>query len=247
MHFQGAKKRRKLVQESTVPSTEANQKETLLPSCMASMTADSEVTFKLKPRKQSSVKLTSHSEPSSSGIQQVTDSPNSTAQSSMGDKSEDKDVSLEEDDSLNCKKSCRKAKREKSVLCPKCGKSFTSMKRLLQSHYDKEMQTCKYEKQTKQQCPCCGRHFIKLQDHYDKETGTCRANFSDAITTALSSKNVSEEQLYASLNEVCSCFSPIHTLMCILQDSTISECNVVWRRILKLFKVLKCQNANVNK
>ena len=212
-HFQGAKKRRKLVQDSTSLSIEANQKETLLPACMASTMADSEVQFKMKkPKKRSSVKLMSQNEPSSSGTQQVTDSPTSAAQPSIDDETEDKDVSEEDDDSLNYKKSYRETKREKSVLCPKCGRSFTSMKRLLQGHYNEEMQTCKYEKQTKQQCPCCGRHFTKLQDHYDEETGSCRANFSAAVITALSSKNTSEEQLYASLNEVCSCCScPTHT------------------------------------
>lgn len=109
----------------------------------------------------------------------------------------------------------RKTKKVKTVHCPKCSRTFTSMKRLLQSHYDEETSTCKTKLQEDKNffCPLCGRSYSSqssLNSHYSDKTNTCKTTsdgsgnsiFSSAVTTALSTKKTSEEQLYAAITEV---------------------------------------------
>lgn len=116
------------------------------------------------------------------------------------------------------KSNTRETKKDKNVRCPKCGKGFTSKKRLLQGHYNEETMKCRNETD-KQSCPLCGKLFanmLNLRHHYDEDTKTCKNtikttgtggrpsihNYSDGINNALTAKNISEDELYAVISEV---------------------------------------------
>ena len=120
----------------------------------------------------------------------------------------DKDITVEDGSSRQLsrsKGSSISTKKDKSVLCPKCGKGYTSKKRLLQNHYDEETETCKNETVTekKQLCPACGNCVSSLHSHYNEETKTCKKSiYSTDVNTVLATQNVSEEELYAVITEV---------------------------------------------
>ena len=154
--------------------------------------------FKTKPL--STVEATSHDEAGPSGLQQITSSQENPSSLS---REEEQDEDIEDRSTfqqlLRHKDSGIKTKKNKSFLCPKCGRGFTSKKRLVQNHYSEETQTCRYEleAETKHLCPACGNYVSNLRTHYNEETKSCKKSKS----------SISEEELYAALTEVC-CSSP---------------------------------------
>ena len=154
----------------------------------AAMDTISEVKFKKKPVSVIVSEVASYNEPGPSGVHQVTSSQDGHQPLlSRGEERDrtDKDISVEEGSSQqpsHSKGNIKQTRKDKSVLCPKCGKGFTSKKRLIQNHYDEETQTCKSEQEGEK------KHL-------------CR-DYSNDVNTALATRKISEEELYAVLTEV---------------------------------------------
>ena len=80
----------------------------------------------------------------------------------------------------------RKTKKNKSEICPKCGRGFTSQKRL-ENHYDKTTQTCK----------------TVIVEVEEANNSNHNSEFSEAINIALAAGKITDEELYSLITEVC--------------------------------------------
>lgn len=170
----------------------------------------------------SSNSMVAESAPGPSGVQQAITSLTNDQQPLQSGVEEDDEIN--KDDSVS-KENKRKTKRPQTEHCPKCGRGFTSKKRLLQSHYNEETQTCRRELEADKECSCtsCGKLFsnmVDLQGHYDEESNSCRSKvtsvranhnpaLSDNVNVALATHKISEQELYAVISEVMlQCASP---------------------------------------
>ena len=87
---------------------------------------------------------------------------------------------------LHFKGNIRKTKKDKSELCPRCGRGFTSKKRL-ENHYDETTQTC---------------NTVILEPEEIKNSNY-NSEYSDTINAALAKAKMSDEELYGLITEVC--------------------------------------------
>ena len=151
--------------------------------------------FKTKPKQVlSAVEPAAHDEAGPSGLQQII----SSQEDPLREEEQDEDIEYGSrlQQLQHYKDYGIKTKKNKSFLCPKCGRGFTSKKRLIQGHYDEETQTCKYELEAekKRLCPACGKYVSNLQHHYNEETKSCKKSKP--------TEKINEEELYAALTEV---------------------------------------------
>lgn len=141
--------------------------------------------------KGSVVPETTQNTAESSLLQQSTSSLTGDQESAVGedDMTNDDDDATEQmisqQPSFRIKGNIRETKKNKTEKCPRCGRGYTSKKRL-ENHYNKTTQTCNSVLETEE----------TKNSNYNSE-------FSDTINTALTAQRMSDEELYALITKVC--------------------------------------------